>query len=180
MNTALFQACNKASLLADSCGSFDLNVWVGCCTLFWAGYFEQINRLACRLVEAEVLCTLYTDMLTSRESVCKQVWALHRDISGWALFPEKQLLFGYGGNEMGGGGAHLRKWPCTLMSRPQPVTCRNSTVCTFHSWGFTRSLRVCLCSVRPSFIITCLYSQDMISSFPCFAAKNRRNSAILS
>lgn len=57
-----------------------------------------------------------------------------------------------------GGCTHLRKWPCTLISRPQPVTCRNSMVCIFHRWGFSRSPCVCLCWLRPSLIITWLKS----------------------
>ncbi|CAB1460752.1 unnamed protein product [Pleuronectes platessa] len=43
-----------------------------------------------------------------------QFGAPHRNISGRALFPEKQLLFGYGGNEMeagvgGCGGCTLKE-----------------------------------------------------------------------
>lgn len=118
-------------------------LWVNC---FGLVILNKSNTcLACCLVEAGV-CTLYTDILTNKQSARMQVWAIHGNISGWPLFPEKQLLFGYVGNEMGveggvgwGGCTHLRKWPCALISRPQPVTSRNSMVCSFHRWGFTRS-----------------------------------------
>lgn len=50
-----------------------------------------------------------------------------------AVFPERRLLFGYGGNEGGGGkleGAHLRKRrSCAVMSRPQAATCKSSIMC---------------------------------------------------
>lgn len=45
-------------------------------------------------------CTLYTDILTSKQFARMQVCAIHRNISGQPLFPERQLLFGYVGNEM--------------------------------------------------------------------------------
>lgn len=51
------------------------------------------------------MCSLYTDILTGKQFAGMQVWAIHRNISGQPLFPEKQLLFGYVGNEVGGGGA---------------------------------------------------------------------------
>lgn len=137
--------------------------------LLWANCFGLVvlnksNKcLMCCLIEAEA-CALYTDFLTTKQSTRMRVWAIHRNISGQPLFPEKQLLFGYVGNEMGegewAGCTHLRKWPCTLMSRPQPVTCRNSVVCIFNSWGLTRSPCVCLCWVRSSLIITCLRSEN--------------------
>lgn len=50
-----------------------------------------------------------------------------------AVFPERRLLFGYGGNGGGSGtleGAHLRKRSCAVMSRPQAVTCKSSIMCT--------------------------------------------------
>lgn len=49
-----------------------------------------------------------------------------------AVFPERRLLFGYGGNGGSGKleGAHLRKRSCAVMSRPQAVTCKSSIMCT--------------------------------------------------
>lgn len=74
----------------------------------------------------------------------------------------------WGWGELKEGGAHLRKWPCTVMSRPQAVTCKSPITCIFHRTGFTRPLCVCLCWVMPNLIITCLSLQlgAFLLSFP--------------
>lgn len=60
-----------------------------------------------------------------------------------------------------GWGAHLRKWPCTVMSRPQAVTCKSPIMCIIHSRGFRRPWCVCLRWLRPNLIITCPWSSDI-------------------
>lgn len=73
---------------------------------------------------------------------------------------------GWGGVGEGGRGAHLRKWPCTVMSRPQAVTCKSPIMCIIHRRGFRRQPFVCLHWVRPNLISTCPWSSD-VSFFHC-------------
>lgn len=98
MNAALLveQVRNKASSLAGSCGNFDLHVYVN--WLFWT------NQTSCSIKET-LKCSVVCKQTCWRPKslLVSMLLALCRNVSGRALFPEKQLLFGYGGNETGVG-----------------------------------------------------------------------------
>lgn len=66
-----------------------------------------------------------------------------------------------GGGVWGWRGAHLRKWPCTVMSRPQAETSKSPIMCIIHRRGFRRQPFVCLPWVRPNLISTCPWSADV-------------------
>ncbi len=118
------------------------------------GYFEDIKQSS-HDVREEPKCPVTCIQTHWRpEKLPASRFGLSRGTGEAERFSQRSS-FCLGVEEMRWGeGAHLRKWPCTLMTRPQPVTYRNSRV--FHSWGFTKSLGICLCWVRSSFNITCL------------------------
>lgn len=61
--------------------------------------------------------------------------AEHFSQRGSFCLVREEMRWGWGG---GGRGAHLRKWLCTAMSRPQAVTCKSSIMCIIHRRGFRR------------------------------------------
>lgn len=148
--------------------------WLACLcelsflALFWTGYFEHGKHFA---VSGGGWTALY---FVNRDAVDLRVWlrawfwpnaeaevAEQFSQRGSFCLGMEEMSWGWGVE----GGAHLRIWPCTVMSRPQALTCKSYIRWTFHSWGFARPLCVCLCWVRSDLIITCLCS--LIISFLC-------------
>lgn len=95
----------------------------------------------------------------NNQTLCSHASLSYTQKHKWPTTFPRKAAFVWVCRKWGGGGGggccgctHLRK--CTLMSRQQPRTWRNWTVCIFHSWGFTGSQSVCLCWVKSSLIIS--------------------------
>lgn len=135
------------SLRFVSFGRFCVKLRLKCLGDLTECCFEQISRLACHLGEATAQ---FVNKRSGELRVRFHAGARSAKTHEWLRPFPRETAFVWvwrkwdGGRGDGGGKAHLRKWPCTQMCRPQPVTCRDWMVCVFHSLGFTRSLRVCL------------------------------------